>query len=117
MRCYCNQKPVVVMSWTSNNPSRRFYGCPNYWVNCQLFLVKIVDSKCYGSKNFNNFQLKLLVIFSFALSFNLEISESARGCQLFSVKIVSYLCHYVVVSIYVTMSIVSVDVPHEQLTE
>ena len=34
MRCYCNQKPILVVSWASDNPGRRFYGCPNYWVNC-----------------------------------------------------------------------------------
>ena len=34
MRCYCNKKPIIVVSWISDNPGRRFYGCPNYWVNC-----------------------------------------------------------------------------------
>ena len=28
MRCYCIKKPVLIVSWTSDNPSRRFYGCP-----------------------------------------------------------------------------------------
>ncbi|XP_075666456.1 uncharacterized protein LOC142636206 [Castanea sativa] len=39
--CYCPspQKPVLVVSWTENNPGRRFYGCPNYWVGkkCKFF--------------------------------------------------------------------------------
>nr|POF24621.1 hypothetical protein CFP56_61036 [Quercus suber] len=27
------------MSWTSDNPDRRFYSCPNYWVGhkCRFF--------------------------------------------------------------------------------
>ncbi|XP_050259976.1 uncharacterized protein LOC126705037 [Quercus robur] len=39
MRCYCNKKHVLVVSWTSDNPGRRFYGCPNYWVKrkCKFF--------------------------------------------------------------------------------
>ncbi|KAL4653440.1 hypothetical protein ACB092_01G303500 [Castanea dentata] len=39
MMCYCNQKPVLVVAWTADNPDRRFYGCPNYWVGrkCRLF--------------------------------------------------------------------------------
>ncbi|KAL0002023.1 hypothetical protein SO802_015804 [Lithocarpus litseifolius] len=38
-RCYCAKKPVLVVSWTANNPGRRFYGCPNYWVGqkCKFF--------------------------------------------------------------------------------
>ncbi|KAK9986214.1 hypothetical protein SO802_031165 [Lithocarpus litseifolius] len=39
--CYCSshQKPVLVFSWTDNNPGRRFYGCPNYWIGkkCKFF--------------------------------------------------------------------------------
>ena len=37
--CYCPSpsKPVLVVSWTENNPGRRFYGCPNYWVRSELF--------------------------------------------------------------------------------
>ncbi|XP_075654660.1 uncharacterized protein LOC142624792 [Castanea sativa] len=31
-RCYCAEKPVFVVSWTLDNPGRRFDGCPNYWV-------------------------------------------------------------------------------------
>lgn len=31
-RCFCGEKPVVVVLWTTNNPGRRFYGCPNFWV-------------------------------------------------------------------------------------
>ena len=31
-RCYCGEKPVLVVSWTPDNPGKRFYGCPNYWV-------------------------------------------------------------------------------------
>ena len=41
MRCYCNQKPILVVSWTSDNPCRRFYDCPNYWVNCLSGLYHI----------------------------------------------------------------------------
>ncbi|KAK4601986.1 hypothetical protein RGQ29_011183 [Quercus rubra] len=39
MRCYCNKKPIIVVSWISDNPGRRFYGCPNYWVGgkCRFF--------------------------------------------------------------------------------
>ena len=31
-KCYCPSlsKPILVVSWTENNPGRRFYGCPNY---------------------------------------------------------------------------------------
>ncbi|XP_050241862.1 uncharacterized protein LOC126690777 [Quercus robur] len=38
-RCFCSERPVVVVSWTSDNPGRRFYGCPNYWVGrkCKFF--------------------------------------------------------------------------------
>ena len=32
LRCYYAEKPMLVVSWTIDNPSRRFYGCPNYWV-------------------------------------------------------------------------------------
>ena len=32
LRCYCAEKPVLVVSWTADNPDRSFYGCPNYWV-------------------------------------------------------------------------------------
>uniref|UniRef100_A0A7N2MXM2 Zinc finger GRF-type domain-containing protein n=1 Tax=Quercus lobata TaxID=97700 RepID=A0A7N2MXM2_QUELO len=34
-RCFCSERPVVVVSWTPDNPGRRFYGCPNYWVRLQ----------------------------------------------------------------------------------
>ncbi|KAK9991135.1 hypothetical protein SO802_026120 [Lithocarpus litseifolius] len=34
-KCYCVEKPVLVISWTTDNPGRRFYGCPNYW--CKFF--------------------------------------------------------------------------------
>jgi len=30
MRCYCNKKPILVVSWIANNLGRRFYGGPNY---------------------------------------------------------------------------------------
>nr|XP_023905051.1 uncharacterized protein LOC112016802 [Quercus suber]POE44698.1 hypothetical protein CFP56_76970 [Quercus suber] len=38
-RCFCSEKPVLVVSWTPDNPGRRFYGCPNYWVGrkCKFF--------------------------------------------------------------------------------
>nr|XP_023923850.1 uncharacterized protein LOC112035258 [Quercus suber] len=38
-RCYCDEKPVLVVSWTPDNPGRRFYGYPNYWVGrkCKFF--------------------------------------------------------------------------------
>ena len=32
LRCYCAEKPMLVVSWTADNPDRSFYGCPNYWV-------------------------------------------------------------------------------------
>ena len=37
--CYCPSlgKSVLVVSWTENNPGRRFYGCPNYWIRSELF--------------------------------------------------------------------------------
>lgn len=31
-RCFCGRKLVVVVSWTTNNPGRRFYGYPNIWL-------------------------------------------------------------------------------------
>ncbi|XP_030942059.1 uncharacterized protein LOC115967119 [Quercus lobata] len=39
LRCYYAEKPVFVVSWTVNNPGRKFYGCPNYWVGrkCKFF--------------------------------------------------------------------------------
>ena len=37
-RCFCSEKPVLVISWTPDNPGRRFYGCPNYWVSISLFV-------------------------------------------------------------------------------
>ncbi|XP_050245945.1 uncharacterized protein LOC126693934 [Quercus robur] len=39
MTCYCNKKLVLVVTWTEDNPGRRFYGCPNYWVGrkCRFF--------------------------------------------------------------------------------
>ena len=42
-RCYCGEKPVLVVSWTPDNPGRRFYGCPNYWVFQYLsfFLINL----------------------------------------------------------------------------
>ncbi|KAK4604034.1 hypothetical protein RGQ29_012515 [Quercus rubra] len=38
-RCFCSEKPVLVVSWTPDNPGRRFYGYPNYWVGrkCKFF--------------------------------------------------------------------------------
>ena len=32
-QCFCSEKPVLVVSWTPDNPRRRFYWCPNYWVS------------------------------------------------------------------------------------
>ncbi|KAL4654333.1 hypothetical protein ACB092_01G370700 [Castanea dentata] len=39
MMCYCNKKPILVVAWIADNPGRRFYGCPNYWVGqkCRFF--------------------------------------------------------------------------------
>ncbi|KAK4605092.1 hypothetical protein RGQ29_013251 [Quercus rubra] len=39
MMYYCNKKHVLVVAWTEDNPGRRFYGCPNYWVGrkCRFF--------------------------------------------------------------------------------
>nr|POF03071.1 hypothetical protein CFP56_61606 [Quercus suber] len=38
-QCLCLEKPVLVVSWTPDNPGRRFYRCPNYWVGrkCKFF--------------------------------------------------------------------------------
>nr|POE64157.1 hypothetical protein CFP56_78728 [Quercus suber] len=30
-QCFYFEKPVFVVSWTPENPGRRFYGCPNFW--------------------------------------------------------------------------------------
>ncbi|KAK9993850.1 hypothetical protein SO802_023553 [Lithocarpus litseifolius] len=38
-RCFCSEKPVLVILWTLENPKRRFYGCPNYWVRCGKVLI------------------------------------------------------------------------------
>ena len=38
MTCYCNQKPILVVAWTEDNPGRRFYGCPTTgYVNFSKF--------------------------------------------------------------------------------
>ncbi|XP_023924947.1 uncharacterized protein LOC112036376 [Quercus suber] len=45
--CYCPSpaKPVLVVSWTENNPGRRFYGCPNYWVGRKCKFFQWVDDE------------------------------------------------------------------------
>nr|XP_023907372.1 uncharacterized protein LOC112019078 [Quercus suber]POF17220.1 hypothetical protein CFP56_56103 [Quercus suber] len=45
--CYCPspQKPVLVVSWTDNNPGRRFYGCPNYWIGKKCKFFQWVDDE------------------------------------------------------------------------
>ncbi|KAK9989033.1 hypothetical protein SO802_029272 [Lithocarpus litseifolius] len=45
--CYCPspQKPVLVISWTDNNPGRRFYGCPNYWIGKKCKFFQWVDDE------------------------------------------------------------------------
>ncbi|XP_075640185.1 uncharacterized protein LOC142611918 [Castanea sativa] len=51
--CYCPspQKLVLVVSWTENNPERRFYGCPNYWVgNKYKFFQWVDDEICERGK-------------------------------------------------------------------
>nr|XP_023874853.1 uncharacterized protein LOC111987374 [Quercus suber] len=48
-QCFCLEKPVLVVSWTPNNPGRRFYGCPNYWVRYNGFYLALgcqVGRKC-----------------------------------------------------------------------
>nr|POF21489.1 hypothetical protein CFP56_51620 [Quercus suber] len=39
------QKPVPVVSWTNNNPGRRFYGCPNYWIGKKCKFFQWVDDR------------------------------------------------------------------------
>ena len=36
-QCFCSERPVLVVSWTPENPGRRFYECPNYWVSQYLY--------------------------------------------------------------------------------
>nr|POE65459.1 hypothetical protein CFP56_49538 [Quercus suber] len=45
--CYCPSpaKSVLVVSWTENNPGRRFYGCPNYWVGRKCKFFQWVDDE------------------------------------------------------------------------
>ncbi|XP_050282541.1 uncharacterized protein LOC126723258 [Quercus robur] len=37
--CFCFKRPVLVVSWTPENPSRKFYNCPNFWAGhkCKFF--------------------------------------------------------------------------------
>lgn len=34
--CKCGKRPMLTTSWTDNNPSRRFFGCRNYYVSFDL---------------------------------------------------------------------------------
>ncbi|KAK4590640.1 hypothetical protein RGQ29_020983 [Quercus rubra] len=45
--CYCPNpgKLVLVVSWMENNPGRRFYGCPNYWVGRKCKYFQWVDDE------------------------------------------------------------------------
>ena len=36
VECHCREVCKIVSSWTTANPSRRFYGCRNYGVCAQL---------------------------------------------------------------------------------
>lgn len=62
-RCFCGEKPVVVMSWTVDNPGKRFYGYPNYWVMPNIkeffFLVFCCDfgKHTYGFNLWFQFQV------------------------------------------------------------
>ncbi|XP_075663411.1 uncharacterized protein LOC142633000 [Castanea sativa] len=40
-RCFCSEKPVLVISWTPENPGRRFYECPNFWVRYNGFYLAL----------------------------------------------------------------------------
>nr|XP_023907692.1 uncharacterized protein LOC112019403 [Quercus suber]POF16806.1 hypothetical protein CFP56_72915 [Quercus suber] len=37
--CFCNEKLVLVVSWTLENLGKRFYRCPNFWAGrkCNFF--------------------------------------------------------------------------------
>ena len=64
LRCYCAKKLVLVVLWTANNPSRRFYGCPNYWVfQFEYFVLLGFSFFCL------NFSLVVEVYFSIFLCF------------------------------------------------
>ena len=43
---------MLVVSWTPNNPGRRFYGCPNYWVFQYLSIFLINHFFLLGSSSF-----------------------------------------------------------------
>ncbi|KAK4568223.1 hypothetical protein RGQ29_003848 [Quercus rubra] len=38
-------KLVLVVSWTENNPRKRFYRCPNYWVGRKCKYFQWVDDE------------------------------------------------------------------------
>ena len=42
---------MLVVSWTPDNPGRRFYGCPNYWVFQYLSIFLINHFFLLGSSS------------------------------------------------------------------
>ncbi|KAK4581740.1 hypothetical protein RGQ29_025060 [Quercus rubra] len=46
-QCFCSERPVLVVSWTPENPGRRFYECPNYWVGRKCKFFQWHDNEIY----------------------------------------------------------------------
>ncbi|KAK9986021.1 hypothetical protein SO802_030972 [Lithocarpus litseifolius] len=99
-RWYCAEKPVLVVSWTADNPGRRFYGCINYWVGrkykffqwrddeiCERGKVLILEqrqriikleaevARCYKREKFYTVALAFLLVICGICLFNLPGSE------------------------------------------
>ena len=66
-RCFCSEKPVLVVSWTPDNPGRRFYGCPNYWVSISLFVKFLNFYSVFGFLTLEALQVPI----SFPISLSL----------------------------------------------
>lgn len=63
MRYSCGEKPVVVVSWTADNPGKTFYSCPIYWVISNIRDILIFYRIHLGSIFKFNFRLNASVDF------------------------------------------------------
>ncbi|KAK9988910.1 hypothetical protein SO802_029149 [Lithocarpus litseifolius] len=67
-RCYCAEKPVLVVSWTPDNPGKRFYGCPNYWVGRKCKFFQWRDDEICEHGKFSSIEAALITMYIFFAS-------------------------------------------------
>ncbi|KAL8256336.1 hypothetical protein R6Q59_031403, partial [Mikania micrantha] len=48
--CECHKEAVIFTSWTSRNPDRRFYACPDQGSRCR-FIGWFDDKQCQRCKD------------------------------------------------------------------